>query len=204
MRSKRRIFYWLVVLPALVAAVWVVSSDRLDLPEQGSRAGEEVAPPPAGSRPTGVPARTQEGKVARVVDGDTILVDIEAPGGDIPAGDGVRVRLLEIDTPETVRPNYPVQCGGRAAGSFAAAELPKGSTVYLQADREDKDEFGRYLRYVWDFEGEFFNEKAVAEGYARAVLYRPNDMYIDRMRRAEASARQAGKGVWGEVCAGAQ
>lgn len=187
----------------LVAAVWVISSDRIELPEKGTPAGGEQAASPDGTRPAGVPPQAQEGRVARVVDGDTILVDIEAPGA-IPAGEGVRVRLLEIDTPETVRPNYPVQCGGRDATSFAVAELPRGSKVYLLADREDQDEFGRYLRYVWDFEGEFFNEKAVAGGYARVVLFLPNDMYIDRMRRAEDSAKKGSKGIWGEVCAAAQ
>ena len=138
----------------------------------------------------------------RIVDGDTLVVAVGRPG-PIPAGDH-RVRLLEIDTPETVRPNRPVQCGGGGATDFAKAELPEGSTVYLVADREDKDEFGRYLRYLWDFESEFYNEKAVAEGHARAVLFQPNDRYIDRMRSAESSAKEKKKGVWGEVCAAAQ
>ncbi len=138
----------------------------------------------------------------RIVDGDTLIVAVDRPG-PIPAGDH-RVRLLEIDTPETVRPNYPVQCGGAGATEFARAELPEGSAVYLVGDREDKDEFGRYLRYLWDFEGEFYNEKAVAGGHAKAVLFEPNDRYIDRIRRAELSAKQSKKGVWGQVCAAAQ
>jgi micrococcal nuclease len=140
--------------------------------------------------------------VKRIVDGDTLIVTVDRPG-PIPAGDH-RVRLLEIDSPETVRPNYPVQCGGAGATEFARAELPEGSAVYLVSDREDKDEFGRYLRYLWDFDGEFFNEKAVAGGHARALLIEPNDRYIDRMRSAELSAKQNKKGVWGQVCAAAQ
>jgi micrococcal nuclease len=188
---RRRILFWLGLVLAVIGAVrWAGSSGALHPPDRSS-------PPPAE-----VPAGAQEAKVKRIVDGDTLIVTVDRPG-PIPAGDH-RVRLLEIDSPETVRPNYPVQCGGAGATEFARAELPEGSAVYLVSDREDKDEFGRYLRYLWDFDGEFFNEKAVAGGHARALLIEPNDRYIDRMRSAELSAKQNKKGVWGQVCAAAQ
>lgn len=189
MRNRKRIVFWMgAVLAGTGLVRWAVSSlgvEPLDL-----------SPPP----PLKAPAGAQEARVSRIVDGDTLVVSVDRPG-PIPAGEH-RVRLLEIDTPETVRPDHPVQCGGRGATAFARAELPEGSVVFLVADREDKDGFGRYLRYLWDFEGEFYNEKAVAGGHAKAVLFQPNDRYIDRMRRAELSARQDKKGVWGEVCAG--
>lgn len=140
----------------------------------------------------------------RIVDGDTLIVEVNRPGGPLPPGTGYRIRLLEIDAPESVRPNYPVQCGGMAAAAFARAELPVGSSIFLLPDRQDTDEFGRFLRYAWDFEGEFFNEKAVAQGHARTVLYQPNDLYIDRLRRAEKEAKKAGRGIWGEACAAAR
>lgn len=191
MLRRRRILFWLGVVLAVVGVVrWAGSSGGL------KPSGRNSLPPAE------VPAGAQEGRVRRIVDGDTLIVAVDRPG-PIPAGDH-RVRLLEIDTPETVRPNYRVQCGGAEATDFAKAELPEGSTVYLVADREDKDEFGRYLRYVWDFEGEFYNEKAVSEGHAKAVLFEPNDRYIDRVRRAELSAKENKKGVWGAVCAAAQ
>lgn len=191
MLHRRRILFWLGIGLAVVGVVrWAGSSGGLMTPDRNSL-------PPAA-----VPAGAQEGKVRRIVDGDTLIVAVDRPG-PIPPGDH-RVRLLEIDTPETVRPNYPVQCGGGGATDFAKTELPEGSTVFLVTDREDKDEFGRYLRYLWDFEGEFYNEKAAAEGHARAFLFQPNDRYIDRIRRAEVSARQSKKGLWGEVCAAAQ
>ena len=209
MRAKRRIWYWLGILVVVGAAAWG-GAGRVLGPVPGPPADRTPpAPPPvvpkdSPSRPAGVPAEAQEGTVARIVDGDTIWVSIARAGGAIPVGEEHRVRMLEIDTPETLRPNYPVQCGGGDATAFARAELPVGSAVYLLADEQDKDRFGRYLRYVWDFEGEFYNHKAVAEGYARAVVYRPNDRYVDRMREAETWAKQARKGVWGEVCAPAQ
>lgn len=191
MVRRRRILFWLGLMLAVVGVVrWAGSSGALKAPDRSS------------PLPAEVPVGAQEGRVKRIVDGDTLIVAVDRPG-PIPAGDH-RVRLLEIDTPETVRPNYPVQCGGAGATEFARAELPEGSAVYLVGDREDKDEFGRYLRYLWDFEGEFYNEKAVAGGHAKAVLFEPNDRYIDRIRRAELSAKQSKKGVWGQVCAAAQ
>ena len=199
MSRNRRILFWLgVVLALLGAARAAGSSGRWELPgSSGPAQGSSV-------RSADVPAEAQQGRVVRIVDGDTIIVAVDRPGGPIPPGDDHRVRLLEMDTPESVKPNYPVECGGANATAFAKKELPAGSTVYLLADRQDKDGFGRYLRYAWDLDGEFYNEKAVAEGYARAVLYQPNDLYIDRIRRAENSARHAQRGVWGEACAGAQ
>lgn len=190
MLQSRRIF-WLCVAVAVIGLVRCTGSPG------GLNTSDQDAQSPAE-----VPAGAQEGKVMRIVDGDTLIVTIDGPG-PLPAGDH-RIRVLEIDSPETVKPNYPVQCGGTGATEFARGELPVGSTVYLVADREDKDEFGRYLRYLWDFEGQFYNEKAVAEGNARAVLFPPNDRYIDRMRRAETSARENEKGIWGEDCADAQ
>lgn len=189
MLQSHRISFWLGVVLAVIAFVRCTGSP-------GGLKSSVPDPPPE------VPAGAQEGKVRRIVDGDTLIVAIESPG-PLPAGEH-RIRILEIDSPETVKPNYPVECGGARATDFARAELPEGSTVYLVADRQDKDEFGRYLRYVWDFEGEFYNEKAVAEGHARAVLFRPNDRYIDRMRTAEEVAKDAKKGVWGDICAPAQ
>lgn len=191
MRRRRRILFWLGVVLAVAGMVRWAGSTRLSAPTE-----REL------ERPAAVPAGAQEAKVRRIVDGDTLIVEVRDPG-PVPAGEH-RVRVLEIDTPETVKPNYPVQCGGRGAAAFAEAELPVDSTVYLAADREDRDTYGRYLRYVWDFEGEFYNEKAVAEGYAKAVLFEPNDRYISRIRLAETSAKDSKKGIWGEVCAAAQ
>jgi micrococcal nuclease len=195
-RRNRRILFWLGVALALFGTIRAVAAGGGFIPPGGNSRGAESL-----VRPVEVPPGAQEGKVTRIVDGDTIIVTVDRPGGPLPAGRAHRIRLLEIDTPETVRPNQPVQCGGASATAFAREELPVGSTVFLQADREDRDEYGRYLRYVWDAEGEFYNEKAVAEGHARAVLFRPNDRYIERIRRAEAAAKLQSRGIWGEACA---
>jgi micrococcal nuclease len=153
---------------------------------------------PSGGLAVGRPADTQPAVVEKVVDGDTIWVRVEQSGGRLPAGASHKIRLLEIDTPETVHPLLSVQCGGLRATAFAEQLMPLGSTVHLLADEEDVDQYGRFLRYVWTSDGEFFNLEAVRAGHARAVLYEPNDAYIDVMRAAEAEARSAKRGIWGD------
>ena len=139
--------------------------------------------------------------VAGIVDGDTIDVRVEQPGGPLRRGSHT-LRLLEIDTPETVHPTVGVECYGPEASAFAARELPVGSQVWLLADQEDQDQYDRYLRYVWTDDGTFFNLQAVAKGYAEAVLYEPNDLY-NQMYAAERKAKAANRGLWG-ACRGGE
>jgi len=140
--------------------------------------------PPA--RPGAIPPEAQEAVVVRHVDGDTIW----AEGGTLPAAAVSKIRLLEIDTPESG------DCFSPEASAFLRAELPIGSKIYLLADKDDKDQYGRFLRYIWKPNGEFFNDKAVRQGFAKAVLYAPNDRYISQMRAAEAEAKSAKRGLW--------
>ncbi|MGH2772458.1 MAG: thermonuclease family protein [Actinomycetota bacterium] len=146
--------------------------------------------------PPGVPADAQRAIVAKNVDGDTIWVEITEPGGTLAAGAVHKVRILEINTPESTN---RTECFGAQASEFAKRELPVGSTVFLAADKQDRDRFGRFLRYVWKSNGDFYNEKAVVLGFAKVVLYRPNDRFIERLRAAEARAREAAAGLW-DVC----
>lgn len=158
-------------------------------PSTPSPAPSKPSPAGPGLRPVSVPPEARPATVVRHVDGDTIW----AEGGTLPPGAHSRVRLLEVDTPESTN---RTDCYGPSAAAFTQAELPLGARIYLLADREDTDQFGRFLRYIWKDNGEFFNEKLVREGYARAVLYPPNDRYIALMRAAEAEARAAGRGLW--------
>ena len=179
-------FFWkLVPLVALILASsgCAASSD-----------GQSQTVPPSAQAPEGVPDAAEQGVVERVVDGDTIWVTTG------PTHARQKIRLLEIDAPETNLTSGQAECGGFEAMAFARQELPVGSAVHLLADSEDQDQYGRYLRYIWDEEGEFYNEKAVRLGYARAVLFRPNDLYIARMRAAESEARLAQRGIWAPSC----
>lgn len=148
---------------------------------------------------SGIPPGAQQAVVERIVDGDTLWVRVDEPGGPLPAGATHKIRLLGIDTPETQGPGG-VECGGAEATAVAERHLLLGATVHLIADREDKDRYDRYLRYLWTDDGMFFNSQIVRDGLARAVLYEPNDAYIDVLRMNEAEARDNGRGIWGDLC----
>jgi micrococcal nuclease len=131
-------------------------------------------------------------EVERVVDGDTIIVELD--------GERVRVRYIGIDTPESVKPDSPAECFGTQA-SDANHELIDGRTVYLESDIEDEDDFGRLLRYVYvdDPDGGdriFVNAALVSAGFAEAVSFRPNTTRQDELNQAESDAREARRGMW--------
>ena len=126
--------------------------------------------------------------VERVVDGDTVVL-----------ADGRRLRLIGIDTPETVAPGEPVQCFGPEA-SARTKSLVEGRAVTLEKDVSETDRYDRILRYVYLPDGRMLNEVLVAEGYARAIRYPPDVKYAGRFESAEATARDARLGLWGAGC----
>jgi micrococcal nuclease len=145
---------------------------------------------PSGPTP-GIPAEALPAVVETVIDGDTVWARPRA-GGDL-----LRVRLIGIDAPETDPERGGPECLGAEATIHAREAMPVGATVFLTADREDADRFGRPLRYVWTADGTFVNEQAVRAGFARAVVFSPNDRFATRLRAAEAEARRAERGIWG-------
>jgi micrococcal nuclease len=127
-------------------------------------------------------------EVVRVVDGDTISVRI----GDRTE----RVRYIGIDTPESVKPETPVQCFAERA-SAANAALVAGRRVRLVGDVEHRDRFGRVLAYVYrDGDGVFVNAALVRDGYARTLTIPPNVAHASEFARLAAAARTAGRGLW--------
>jgi micrococcal nuclease len=125
--------------------------------------------------------------VARVVDGDTVIARV--------GGEELRVRLIGIDTPETVAPDQPVECYGPAASAFTHRRL-EGRDVELEFDVERLDRYGRTLAYVW-LGGELFNETLVREGYAVVTTFPPDVRYVDRFVAAQRAAREQHFGLWG-------
>jgi micrococcal nuclease len=148
-----------------------------------SASASATAEPPASGRDY-----AEAVTVSRVVDGDTIEVS--------PAIDSITdVRLIDIDTPETVNPSGEVEPYGPEASDFALEELT-GESVELQFGAEKTDQYDRLLTYVYAGE-EMFNEVLVEEGYAQAHPYEPNTEYEDRFATAQDEAKASGLGIWG-------
>ncbi|PZC45892.1 MAG: micrococcal nuclease [Chloroflexi bacterium] len=128
-------------------------------------------------------------EITRVIDGDTIDVRLN--------GNIQRVRLIGIDTPETVAPGQPVDCWGPEA-SAKAKELMEGQRVELETDpsQGDKDVFGRLLRYVW-LDGTNVAEAMIESGDGEEYTYRTAYRHQKAFQEAEGRAQQAKAGIWG-------
>lgn len=125
--------------------------------------------------------------VTNVIDGDTFTIE----GGKV-------VRMIGMDTPETVHPSKPVQCYGKEA-SAKTTELIEGQKVRLEKDVSETDKYKRLLRYVWK-DGVLINELLVKEGYAQSSSYPPDVKYQDKFVAAQKEARDSQRGLWGSVC----
>lgn len=148
----------------------------------------------------------EEAVVTNVVDGDTVDVEItgrsEGPGaGEAEVGSEYRVRLIGIDTPESVKPNSPVECFGEEA-SAATAALIDGADVKLVKDVEETDQYDRLLRYIY-IGSEMANARLIANGYATAYTYPPNIRHSDLFVELEREAREGDRGLWApDTCDG--
>jgi micrococcal nuclease len=127
----------------------------------------------------------RETRVQRVVDGDTFV---------LPSDE--RVRLIGVDTPESVKPGTPVECFARKAGALTE-RLLEGRRVRLAFDVERRDRYGRLLAYVTRVsDGLDVNAELLRRGYARTLTVPPNVRNADRYARLQRRARAAGRGLW--------
>lgn len=135
-------------------------------------------------------------KIVRTVDGDTVKASID--------GKTETIRLIGVDTPETVDPRKKVQCFGKAASDYTKAHLLNQS-VRLAADptQNNRDKYGRLLRYIFLSDGTNFNEQLVAEGYAYEYTYDVPYQYQKQFKVDQAAAEAASKGLWAaSTCSG--
>jgi len=127
--------------------------------------------------------------VIKVVDGDTIWVDNH--------GKRQKIRMIGLDTPESVDPRNPVQCFAFEA-SAQAKTLLGGQSVYLETDpsQDSVDRYGRTLSYVWTESGRLFNLDMIADGYAHEYTYDLPYRYQQDFKAAEDEARAQERGLW--------
>jgi len=135
-------------------------------------------------------------KVTKVIDGDTIHIDMN--------GADEKVRLIGINTPETVDPRVPVQCFGKEAGE-RMKELADGKIVRLEYDetQNTRDIYSRLLAYVYLEDGEMLNRKMLAEGYAYEYTYMLPYKYQKEFRDLQSFAKSTSRGLWApDTCNG--
>lgn len=156
-----------------------------------SSRGEPGAPPvPSDAPPVAVPSDAFSALVTRVVDGDTVVAQVDGQGPRL------RVRLLGIDTPETVKPGAPVACFGHQASAFSTSLLT-GQRVRAIHQAEEVDGFGRQLWDLWLPDGRFVATLLTASGAARAYPYPPNTAHAADIAAGEDLARAQRRGLWG-------
>jgi micrococcal nuclease len=169
--SWRRAAPWL----AIFAVVAVAGAAGLRLPGLSGSGG---AAEPGGG----------DGRVTRVVDGDTVHVRV--------AGRDETVRYIGVDTPETKKPGTPVQCFGKAA-TAENERLVDGERVRLRYDVERRDRYGRLLAYVYRArDGLWVNARLVRDGFATTLTIPPNVAHARAFRSFEQRAQRAGEGLW--------
>jgi micrococcal nuclease len=136
-----------------------------------------------------MPVNTVAAKVLRVVDGDTIHVSLN--------NKDITIRMIGIDTPETVDPRKPVQCFGKEASNHAH-QLLDGTTVYLEQDSSqgDYDKYNRLLSYIWMSDGRLFNQVMIAEGYAFEYTYNLPYKYQSQFKDDQHNAQSQQLGLW--------
>jgi micrococcal nuclease len=152
-------------------------------------------PAPASTAPAsplafGPTGSTSQGTVTRVIDGDTVVVEV--------AGTEYHVRYIGMDTPESVKPNTPVQAMAKEA-SAANSALVEGQPVILERDVSETDRYDRLLRDVWverDGALVLVGLELVRTGYAQVTTFPPDVRYVALLLAAQETARSSELGLW--------
>ena len=139
--------------------------------------------------PVATPEKQKLYEVVRVVDGDTISINLE--------GKTETIRLIGINTPETVDPRKTVECFGLEA-SNKAKELLANKRVQIETDASQgaRDKYSRLLAYVYREDGLFFNKHMIEAGYAYEYTYNLPYKYQNEFKIAQRSAQVNQKGLW--------
>lgn len=131
------------------------------------------------------------GRIVKVIDGDTVDVSM--------SGHTERVRLIGIDTPETKKPNTPIECFGPEATERTKELLPDGTPVLVQRDVEARDPYGRLLGYVYRTSDNLFvNQDLMINGFARPLSIAPNTAFASEFATLAQTAQNSKIGLWGE------
>ncbi|MBI2019919.1 thermonuclease family protein [Candidatus Daviesbacteria bacterium] len=190
MSQNSRLLILFSVLIILVGSGLLWSGLKLPaIPIQQASPTPLVETVPIATKSASIDVEGERAFVKRVIDGDTIELD-----------NGSTVRLLGIDTPETVDPRKPVQCFGKEA-SNKLKSLVLNQVVILQKDVSETDKYQRLLRYVLlPLDNDrllFINDYLIREGFAKVLTIPPDVKYTEQFLEAQREARENKKGLWG-------
>jgi len=175
--SSRSARFWILLFIGLALAGGGADLIRDGNGDGGDREGLEKG------------ALSLSGRVLRVVDGDTVKVQLR--------GGTETVRYIGVDTPESVKPGTPVQCFARQASNFNR-RLVEGRRVLLRFGPERRDRYGRLLAYVYPAgEPRSVGAELIARGYGRELTIPPNRAHQAPYSRLERRARAQRRGLWG-------
>ncbi|MDU0202560.1 thermonuclease family protein [Paenibacillus sp. MAH-36] len=178
-----------VLISSIVLIVFIVTGCS-----QQTAVPTAVSPSPSASTTTASALANSKmipAKIVRVVDGDTMKVSFQESGKVKEE----TIRLLLVDTPESVAPDKPVQPFALEASKFAKDTL-NDKDVRLELDVSERDKYGRLLCYLY-IGDKMFNEMLLENGYARvAYIYPPNVKYVDKFREIQKEAQLKGVNIW--------
>lgn len=134
--------------------------------------------------------------VEYVIDGDTIDAIID--------GTEERIRLIGIDTPETKKPNTPIECYGPEATTFTEQLLPVGTPIRIERDTVGRDHYGRLLGYIYRAnDGVFVNYEVIRQGFGTPLSIGPNTTFEELFVDAASAAEADDVGIWA-ACSGTE
>jgi len=183
--SQRKLKQWITIISAVIALVFAVGQQtgwlQQTAPEAKKQADKAVL----------AAQQNQPGLyvIDHFIDGDTIAVKMD--------GKTENIRMIGLDTPETHKPNAPVQCYGPAAAAFTKT-LIGSNKVRLQADEKstNRDRYNRLLRYVYLPDGRLVAAELIKNGYGFAYTDFPFTQSADFVTYQD-EAKTASKGLWG-------
>lgn len=126
--------------------------------------------------------------VVKVVDGDTIKINID--------GEDTTVRLIGIDTPESVHPTKEKNVPEGKIASDYTKSLLEDTDVYIEYGEEPNDRYGRVLAYVYIGDDDMINARLLSDGYAQVYTVKPNNKYEEYFIQLEQEAQSGGRGLW--------
>lgn len=128
-------------------------------------------------------------KVVRVVDGDTFVIKYN--------GKDEKVRLIGVDTPESVHPDEKKNTGFGEQVSDFSKKMLSGKNIEIEFDVQQRDKYGRLLAYVY-LDGQMYNKLLLEKGYAKLATYPPNVKYVENFTVIQKQARQNNVGLWAD------